>query len=306
MWIAFTLMAAALQTARNATQAGLVARLGTLGATQVRFLFGLPFALAALAMAAALAGPVPGIGAVALGWAAFGALSQIGATALMLAAMRDRGFAAATALIKTEPVMLALIGWAVLGDRLGPVQMAAILTATGGTLLLAWTPGQRLAPRPVALALLAGALFGLSAIGFRGAILALDGGGFAIGAVTILAVGLTIQCTVLGLWLAAFDRPALTGSLAAWRASLAAGALGAGASLFWFLGFALTAAANVRTLALVEIVMARLVAGRLFAERGSAREGAGMALIALGVGVLLLTALGRDGALPPPMLDAPG
>lgn len=290
MWALATLIAAALQTARNATQAGLVATLGTLGATQVRFLYGLPFALALLALAAALAGPVPPLTAPALGFAALGALAQIAATALMLAAMRDRGFAAATALIKTEPVLLALIGWAVLGDRLGLVQVLAILTATAGTLVLSLAPGQRLAGRAVAMALLAALGFGLSAAGFRGAILALPEGGAWVRAATILALSLAIQSAVLGAWLWVFDRPALTGSLRAWRAALAAGALGAGASQFWFLGFALTAAANVRTLALVEIVMARLVAGRLFAERGSAREALGFALIAAGVAALLLSA----------------
>lgn len=290
LWVPVTLVAAALQTARNATQAGLVATLGTLGATQVRFLYGLPFALALLALAAALAGPVPPLTAPALGFAALGALAQIAATALMLAAMRDRGFAAATALIKTEPVLLALIGWAVLGDRLGLAQAMAILTATAGTLVLSLAPGQRLAGRAVAMALAAALGFGLSAIGFRGAILALPEGGAWVRAATILALSLAIQSAVLGAWLLAFDRPALTGSLHAWRAALAAGALGAGASQFWFLGFALTAAANVRTLALVEIVMARLVAGRHFAERGSAREALGFGLIAAGVAGLLLSA----------------
>lgn len=294
MWAVVTLIAAALQTARNATQAGLVARLGTLGATQVRFLYGLPFALLALGVVAMVAGPVPSVTRAALGWAALGAVAQIGATALMLIAMRDRGFAAATALIKTEPVMLALIGWVALGDTLSPAQGTAILVAVLGTLVLSWTPGQRLAPGPVALALLAGLLFGLSAIGFRGAILALGEGGFVIRATTILVVALSLQSALLALWLAAFDRAALTGSLRVWRASVAAGALGAGASQFWFLGFALTAAANVRTLALVEIVLARLVAGSLWGQGGGWRDGVGMALIAVGVAALLLTA-GRGG-----------
>jgi hypothetical protein len=40
-----TLAAAAAQTARNAMQRHLVESLGTVGATQVRFLYGLPFAL---------------------------------------------------------------------------------------------------------------------------------------------------------------------------------------------------------------------------------------------------------------------
>src|SRR5207302_5184179 len=48
-WALFTIIAAAAQTVRNATQRGLTASLGTVGATHVRFLFGFPFALVFLA-----------------------------------------------------------------------------------------------------------------------------------------------------------------------------------------------------------------------------------------------------------------
>lgn len=288
LWVPVTLVAAALQTARNATQAGLVAELGTLGATQVRFLYGLPFAVLLLGLVALVEGPAPVPTRAAMGFAAVGALAQIVATALMLAAMRARGFAAATALIKTEPVLLALIGWAVLADALGPWQALAILTATLGTLILSMAPGQRLSRRGAVLALGAALGFGVAAVGFRGAILALPEGGALIRASTILVLSLAIQSAALGAWLWRVQPAALSGSLRVWRASLAAGALGAGASQFWFLGFALTSAANVRTLALVEIVMARIVAGRMFSERGGAREALGLALIALGVGGLLL------------------
>ena len=51
LWIPVTLAAALAQTGRNAAQRGLTERLGTLGATNVRFLFGLPFACAFLALA---------------------------------------------------------------------------------------------------------------------------------------------------------------------------------------------------------------------------------------------------------------
>ena len=50
LWIPATLAAAAAQTARNATQRRLTETIGTVGATQVRFLYGFPFALAFLAL----------------------------------------------------------------------------------------------------------------------------------------------------------------------------------------------------------------------------------------------------------------
>ena len=70
LWIPFTLLAAAGQTARNAMQRELTATLGTVGATHVRFLFGFPFALMFLAgvlMATGLPLPDAAGGVLALG-----------------------------------------------------------------------------------------------------------------------------------------------------------------------------------------------------------------------------------------------
>ena len=142
---------------------------------------------------------------------------------------------------------------------------------------------------PVALAVLAGGLFGLSAIGFRGGILSLPHGGELIRATTILALSLTLQTALVGAWLALRDRPALRGMLGAWRESLGAGFLGALASQFWFLAFALAPAANVRTLALVEVVFAAAIS-RHRREAMGPRQLAGMALIVAGVGWLLWAA----------------
>ena len=52
LWIVLTAAAAPLQVARNALQRGLVGDAGPWGATLVRFLFGLPFALIIFAVVA--------------------------------------------------------------------------------------------------------------------------------------------------------------------------------------------------------------------------------------------------------------
>ena len=132
-----------------------------------------------------------------------------------------------------------------------------------------------------------GAAFAVSAVAFRGAILALPDGALFVRVATTLVCAMAVQTLVLGGWLLAFDRAALKGSLSVWRSSLFAGCTGASASVFWFIGFALTAAANVRTLGLVEVVFAMMVARRMFAQSLSRREAAGLALILLGIGLLL-------------------
>ena len=87
-----------------------------------------------------------------------------------------------------------------------------------------------------------------------------------------------------------FAAPALLGSFTLWRQSLLAGFLGAFASQFWFLGFSLTAAANVRTLGLVEVLFAQVVSRRVFGQRATPRELIGMALVVAGVALLLVAA----------------
>ena len=59
------------------------------------------------------------------------------------------------------------------------------------------------------------------------------------------------------------DRPAFLGSLREWRTSMGAGFMGAFASAGFFTAFALTPAANVRTLALIELPLVALFSGRL-------------------------------------------
>jgi uncharacterized membrane protein len=98
---------------------------------------------------------------------------------------------------------------------------------------------------------------------------------------------------LLGVWMAVFARRALLQSFALWRRSLFAGLMGALASQFWFLGFSLTAAANVRTLGLVEVLFAQTVSRRVFRQRVAAREVVGMILVVAGVGLLLIAVEAR-------------
>src|SRR3954464_11315606 len=137
LWILATIVAAAGQTARNAMQSSLTASLGTLGATQVRFLYGFPFALLFLALVAAVArASVPGPTTTFMAYTSAGALAQIFATALLLTAMRARAFSVATAFTKTEAVQVAVFGFVFLGDALTPARVAAIAIATAGVIVI--------------------------------------------------------------------------------------------------------------------------------------------------------------------------
>jgi drug/metabolite transporter (DMT)-like permease len=292
LWAVFTIIAAAAQTVRNAAQRELTGKLGTVGATLVRFLFGFPFALGFLLAMLGTGRTLPRPPLSFWPWVLDGALTQIAATALMLAAMGERSFVVAIAYIKTEPVQVAMFGLLFLGDAVTPMMAAAIAIATAGVIVMSMKPSALGGAsgggwRPTILGLSAGACFALSAIGFRGAILSLRDPSYAMAATFTVAAGLIVQSILLTLYLALRDRAVLAATLAAWRPSVFAGFMGALASQFWFLAFALATAANVRTLALVEVLFAQAISHFVFRQPVSRREGIGITVIVIGVVLLI-------------------
>ncbi|OJU30203.1 MAG: multidrug DMT transporter permease [Nitrobacter sp. 62-13] len=291
LWIPFTVTAALGQVARNAMQRSLTAPLGTWGATNIRFLFGLPFSLVFFAVVIAFTGdPVPWPVVAFWLWLLLGALSQIVGTGLMLLAMNDSSFVATTAYLKTEAIQTAIFGFVFLGDHLTLLKVVAILIVTLGVIVTALRPaGARgfAELKPMVLGLVAAACFALSAVGFRGAIIAVPGVSFVTAASYTLVLGLVVQTAVLTAYLLLRAPEVPKRILRLWRPSLFAGFLGAFASQFWFLAFALTAAANVRTLALVEVLFAQAVSYYSFKQPLSMREFGGIVLIVIGVGLLV-------------------
>jgi drug/metabolite transporter (DMT)-like permease len=291
LWIPFTIVAALGQVARNAMQRSLTGPLGTWGATNIRFLFGFPFSVLFFLTVLAVSGdPLPWPAAAFWPWLMLGALSQILATGLMLLAMNDRSFVVTTAYLKTEAIQTAIFGFVFLGDQLTLPKVGAIVIATVGVVITALRSGGEKSfaeLKPTLTGLVAAAAFALSAVGFRGAIITVSGVSFVTAASYTLVLALFVQTLVLTIYLVARAPDVLRKILGLWRPSMLAGFTGALASQFWFLAFALTAAANVRTLALVEVLFAQAVAYYSFKQSPSARELSGIALIVAGVALLV-------------------
>jgi drug/metabolite transporter (DMT)-like permease len=297
LWIPVTIWAAFAQTLRNAAQRSLTDTLGTLGATLVRFLYGLPFAALWLWLVHAVGGfeiPAPNVRFAA--WVLVGAVAQIVATALLLRVMAERNFALGVAYSKTEIIQVAVFGLAFLGDPITAFAATAIVLGTLGVLLL--SPADRERPwrallagwtsRTALIGLGSGASFALSAVGYRGAALALEGSSFLIAAAFTLLVAQVVQTLLLGSWLLARDAAVIGRVVRAWRPSLFAGFMGAAASAGWFTAMAIEPVAHVRTLGLVELVFSAFVSRRFFREKMTRREWAGMSLLVAGVVVITL------------------
>ena len=290
LWAVFTVAGAAGQTARNAMQRELTASLGAAGATHVRFLFGFPFAASFLLCAVFAAGlALPHTNATFWAWNIAGALTQIVGTALMLLTMTERSFVVTIAYLKTEPLFVAALGLVLLHDPLTVPMALAIVIATTGVVLISLRPGVPGGLRPALLGLSSGAMFAISAIGYRGAILALHSKSYVMGATFALAIGLFTQATLLTAWLALREPRTLRAIFRLWRPSLFAGFMGAVASEFWFLAFALATAASVRTLGLVDVLFAQATSHLIFKQKTTWREGAGIVLLVSGAVLLVWT-----------------
>jgi drug/metabolite transporter (DMT)-like permease len=199
---------------------------------------------------------------------------------MMLVAMDDRSFVVTTAYLKTEAIQTAIFGFIFLGDHLTWLKVIAILIATIGVVITALRPGGEKSfaeIKPTIIGLVAAGCFALSAIGFRGAIITVPGVSFVTAASYTLVFGLFVQTLVLTIYLLARAPDVLAKIMGLWKPSMLAG----------FMAFALTAAANVRTLALVEVLFAQGVAYYSFKQPLSARELFGIALIVIGVALLV-------------------
>jgi drug/metabolite transporter (DMT)-like permease len=288
--------ASAFQVARNATQRGLMGEAGPWGATLVRFLFGLPFALCLTGLAW-VATPHGGLHPTLAFWgfALSGAATQVLATAAVLTAMRHAGFAVGTAWQQSSMPLTAILGWVVFGDPLTPLGWIGVALATLGLAALA-APQARATEQESAArvwgavyGLLAGLCFAVSFNTYRHATLELSPGAALLGATATVSITQAAQSLVL-VGLLAWRRPAALRAVAAsWKASLAAGFAGACASALWLTALGLAPAAVVRAVGVIEAPMAAVAGRRLFAERLSAWQWIAGATTAVGVA---LTAFG--------------
>ncbi|MFN0317298.1 MAG: EamA family transporter [Burkholderiales bacterium] len=297
LWIAITIAASFAQTLRNATQKHLTAELGALGATLVRFLFGLPFAalwFCALHWLGGYSIPHPNLSFGA--WVLLGAVSQIIATALLLRVMKEKSFAVGVAYSKTEALQVAVFGLMFLKDPLTFSVILAVVLGTFGVLL--FSPADRARPlqtlfsgwtsRSAALGIASGTFFAFSAVGFRGAALSFEGTPFLMAAGSTLLAAQIIQTVLLGGWLCWRDPRVIGRCFGVWRTSLLAGGMGATASAGWFTAMAIEPVAHVRTLALIELFFGAIVSRRIFRESLTGTEIVGMCLLVASLGMITL------------------
>lgn len=296
-WIPITIFAAFFQNVRTAMQKYLKDRLSTGGATYVRFLYGVPFALIyilGLDHFTALSIPEPntefGI------FMALGGIAQILATGLLVSLFSLKNFAVGTTYSKTETVQAAIFGIVILGEAVGLGGALAIAISFVGILLISmsssaftlrdflsgWTT------KAAAYGLLSGAFFGISAVSYRAASLALGGEGAVMQAAFTLVCVLFFQTAVMTVYLPIREPGQLMKVLKAWRVAALVGLTGMLGSVGWFTAMTLQNAAYVRALGQIELVFTFIASYYFFKEKTNRIEATGIGLIVVGILVLLL------------------
>ena len=299
-WIAFTLFAVVMQTVRTAGQKHLTAHLDAMTVTLVRFLFGLPFVLAYLAIVM-LAFDLPGLvfNPTFVVFTVSAAFTQIGATVLLVYLFSLRNFAVGTTYARTESFLTAVLGVTLFGEWIAPLGWAAIIISVVGVIVLTLARTElddprgrqrfwpRLCNRAAGIGLLCGLLFALTSLSVRKASLALEHPNL------LFSAGMTLVCMVMlqslvnftYVWLRTPDQLSKM-----WRQRSIAwlvGATSALGSMGWFIAFTLERAAYVKSLGQIEFLLALAVSTLLFRERSNRMEIVGMSLVAIGVVVLV-------------------
>lgn len=294
LWIAATLFASLVQTCRFMLQRQIRASgLSTAAATEARFVWGAP--LAALGVWIYTGVTDQGLPALDAGfwpYALWGGISQILATLCVVALFAERHFAVGIAFKKTETLQAVFVGLLILGEGVSLAGFAAIGLGFAGVLLLSNAKGGSLQVwnRATALGVSSGLLFAFSAVGYRGATLAVMSDDPVLRAGFTLALVATSQALMLGVWMLWRERDQLWAVLVSWRVTSLVGLTSALGSFGWFLAFTLQSAAYVKALGQIELIFSVLVSWVVFSEKLSGRELCGAALVGASVVALVLVA----------------
>ena len=297
LWIPLTIAGAFMQNLRSALQKHLKTKLSTAGASYVRFLYAMPFAILYVWALTTLGGyPIPAMNPTFLMYCFLGGLSQILFTFLLIHLFSFRNFAVGTTYSKTETIQIALLGLILLGDRVSLTGGLAIIIGLSGVILISAAQSRirlrnlvsGLLQRQTLIGLGCGAFLGASVVFFRGAALALYDGETVMRAAFALGVSIVMQTTGMGIYLRLREAGELTRVIKNWRPALAVGIAGVLASICWFTAFTLQNAAYVRALGQIELIFTFVASVFYFKEKTRPLEVAGILLTGLGIVILLV------------------
>lgn len=238
-------------------------------------------------------------------WTLASALLQIAATLQQTLLLSQRTFAIGVVYVKTEVVIVALIGSTpFFAQYLSGLQWAAVLVSVIGVVVLtrARLPGEVGSVwdlRSAWLGLSGGALLAGTSLTLREAGLILIAEGVivaqpvspAVAGMTTLVALLVIQCVVVIGVMAVRDASEFARVMRRLTPMAFTGLLSALGSAGWFIGYVMAAPALVKSVGQVEFIAAIVLTFVFFRERPSRTEWVGMGIILISILMLLLSTL---------------
>ena len=299
LWIPITVAAALCQNIRTTMQQKIRGLLSVDGANFVRYLYGAPLALGALAFLVWGTGrSLPTISLAFLGLVTIAGVAQIVATSLMIHSFSLRNYTVGTVYSKTETVFVALFATFIAGEPLKFGAWMGILVCLAGVAVLS-VRGRfsdvrgllaDLTHKGALYGILSGATFAIAAGTIREASKLLPGGNedYLVRGITVLACMNTIQVVLMAAYLARRDRPQLGKVAAHWRSSIWVGLFSMLGSAGWALAMTLENAALVRAVGQIELVFTFIASHVVLKERPSLGEWIGSILVVGGVVLILI------------------
>ncbi|MEH6756055.1 MAG: DMT family transporter [Parasphingorhabdus sp.] len=298
IWIPATLLAALFLAWRMAIQQRIRAEMSVNAAALSRFFFGWPIAGALLAgyMLATGRTALPPLESGFWIYAFAAGFAQMLGTNLIIMSFGYRNLVSGTAYMKVETLIVALLGWLILGETLAPLAWLGIAIAFVGILsvsveggakgLWRWLRGLR---QPAALTGLgAGFLFALTAIFIKQSANAIVDIERTYAGLIVLTAVLGYQALMQGTYVILREPDQFRAMLVRWRVTAQVGLLAATASAGWFIAYAHAPVALVGILGQTQILYT-LGFGRFYLKEPLGRSEL-IGIILVGIGVIMAMA----------------
>ena len=295
-WIIFTISGAFFQNLRSSLQKKLNKDLSTVASTYVRFAFALPFAILIFFLNF---GNFEIISKILkqtdfIYLTTIASIFQIIFTFTLLYLFNFSNFVVGTSLSKTEVVQVAIFEYFLLKDKLNVFGIFGIIIATVGVIIISIKDLKlffsNFFSKTTFVGLLTGLFLGLSVVFFRAAALSLEDFSSNFDkAIITLFFGLTIQTSIISIYLLIYERSEFRKFKDNKLESCLAGFTGFLATLSWFFAFTFIQASFVRALGQVEIFFSFVSSKYFFKEKVTKMEIIGIIIFVFGVTMMLLT-----------------
>jgi len=294
IWVPITILAAFSQNIRSAFQKSLQNKLSDMGATYVRFSYGLPFVFLYFIILNNNSNNQVLLNDVNFNFFIFcslGGICQILATFLLLKIFLSSNFAVGTAYSKTEPIQAAFFSLIILHEAISFIGIIGIVIGLIGVFIISYRSHSikyLFLNYSIILGLLSGTFFGISAVCFRGASLSLNNPEPILSSSFTLLVAISLQTLIVSIYLLIFDKKQFILTVKNYQESITVGFFGAFASLCWFYAMTVKNVAYVRALGQIELIFTILIATLYFKEKLLFNQFVGIIITFIGLLLILL------------------